>query len=113
MQRMDSNYQTLHILKTTEPKLRKSIISNCDKELVNSISECILNFLKCNVKFSGCKTRKLGKHKAIYRNAADKRVPFSSKKKLIIRQSIFLVPLLSAVLPTIACLIFSRPHETK
>jgi len=102
-----SNYHALHVLRTGEPKLRKAIISNCNKELVNSISECILNVLNGNVKLAGCNTRKLRKHRVTLRKIADKRVSLSTKKKLIILGGGFLLPLLSAVLPAIASLIVS------
>jgi len=58
MKRVKSNYHTLHVLRMAEPKLPKAIISNCIKELVNSISECILNVLNGNVKLTVCNTRK-------------------------------------------------------
>jgi len=64
MKRMRSNYHAIHVLKTAEPKLRKAIISNYNKELLNSISDCVLNVLKGNNKLSGCDTRKFRKHKA-------------------------------------------------
>ena len=104
MKRVKSNYHALHVLRTAEPKLRKAIISNCNKELVNSISECILNVLNGNVKLAGCNTRKLRKHRVTLRKVADKRVPLSTKKRLIIQRGGFL---LSAVLPAIASLIVS------
>jgi len=74
MKRVKSNYHTLHVLKSTHSKLRKAIITNCNKEHVNSISECILKVLNGNVKLSGCSTRNLRKYKALLRNVADKRV---------------------------------------
>jgi len=52
------------MLKTAEHKLCKAIISKCNKELVNCISEWVLNVLNCNIKLTGCDTRKLQKHKA-------------------------------------------------
>jgi len=106
MKRLRSNYHALHVLKGAAPKLRKAIISNCDRELVNSICECVLNVLNGNVKLSGCVTRKLCKHKAVLRKVADKRVTISSKKKLIVQRGGFLLPLLSAVLPALATFIF-------
>jgi len=102
-----SNYHALQVLRTAEPKLRKAIISNCNKELVNSISECILNVLNENVKLAGCNTHKLRKHRVTLRKVADKRVPLSTKKRLIIQRGGFLLPLLSAILPAIASLIVS------
>ena len=111
MKRVKLNYHTLHVLKTAHRKLRKAIITNCNKELVNSISECILNVLNGNVKLSGCSTRKLRKYEALLRKVADKRVPLSSKKKLNVQRRVFLLPLLSAVLPVIASLIFSLKNN--
>jgi len=107
MKRVKSNFRALHVLRTAEPKMRKTIISNCNKELVNSISECILNVLNGYVKLADCNTRKLLKHKVTLRKVADKRVPLSTKKRLIILRGGFLLPLLSAVLPAIASQIAS------
>jgi len=104
---VNSNYNDLYVLKTAEPKLRKAIISNCNKEHLNSICECISNVLKGNVWLSGWRTRKLRKHKDTFRKVADKRVPLSTKKKLVVQKGGFLLPLLSAVLPAIASLIVS------
>ena len=66
-----------------------------------------LELLNRNVKLSGCSSRKLRKYKALHHKVADRRVPLSNKKKLIIQRGGFLLPLLSAVLPAIASLIFS------
>ena len=98
------------MLKTTKPKVRKAIFSNCDKELVNSICECLLNVLNGNVLLSGCDTRKLRKHKAVLRKVAEKRVHLSGKKKLIVQRGGFLLPLLRAVLSAVAGLIF-KSHK--
>ena len=59
MKRIKENYHTLHVLKEARPKLRKAIISNCDRDLVNSISKCILNVLNCNITLTSCVKRKL------------------------------------------------------
>ena len=48
----------LSVLKTADPKLRKAIISNCNKDTLNGISKCILNVFNGNVKLTGCNTRK-------------------------------------------------------
>ena len=99
MKRVTWNYHTLHVLKTAKPKLRKSIVWNHDKELVNNICECVLSVLNGNVWLSGCDTRNLRKHKAVLRKLVDKRVPLPGKKKVIFQRGGFLLPLLSAVLP--------------
>jgi len=106
MKRIKSNYRTLQVLKTAQPKLRKAIISNSNRELVNCISECILNILNCNLKLTDCSKRKLRKHKTVLRKVADKQVSASVKKRLINQRGGFILPLLSAVLPTLASLLF-------
>jgi len=53
------NYHTLHVLKTAEPRLGKTLIINCNKQLVKCIVECVLNVLNGNIKFSVCNARKL------------------------------------------------------
>ena len=101
---MKSNFHKLHTLKYAQPKLRKAIISNCGKDLVNGVSECALNQLHGNVKLSDC-TRKLRKYRR-YVRTVNRRVPLARKKKLIIQRGGFLVLLLTAVLPTLASLIY-------
>jgi len=100
VKRIKSNYHSLHALKDARPKLRKAIIANSDKELLHSISECALNVLRGSVKLSACKKRKLRKFRHQLRTVVDKHVPLAPKKKLIIQRGGFLVPILTAVLPT-------------
>jgi len=108
MRRIKSNYHRLHALKGARPKLRRAIIANSDKELLNSISECALKVLRGNVKLSVSKKRKLRKFKRQIRTVVDKRVPLAPKKKLIIQRGGFIVPLLTAELPTLATLIYDH-----
>jgi hypothetical protein len=102
-----SSYHILHVLKTACPKLRKGIISNCDKRL-SDISECILNVLNGNINLSDSTKRKLKKYKTSLRTLVDKRKPLSAEKRVIIQKGGFLLPLLTAVLPTLASLIFRK-----
>jgi hypothetical protein len=105
MKRIRSNYHALQVLKTTDPKLRKAILANCKGELVKTLSECSLNLLRGNVKLTPCQKRKLRKYRLHLRKLADKRVSLTSKKAIVQRGG-FLLPLLGAVLPTIASLLF-------
>jgi hypothetical protein len=102
------SYHILRVLKVACPKLRKGIISNCDKGLVNDICECILNALKGNIKLTTCSKHKLKKYKTVLRTLIDKSRPLSTKKRLIIQKGGFLLPLLTAVLTTLASLIFRK-----
>jgi len=108
MRHIQSNVHILHALKKARPKLHRAIIANSDKELLNSINECALNVLRGNVKLSDCKKRKLREFKRQLRTVVDKHVPVAHKKKLIIHRGGFIVPLLTAVLPTLATLIYDQ-----
>ena len=77
----------------------------CNKKLVICISECILNVLNGNINLTVCDTRKLQNHKAALRKISDRPEPLSKKKKLIVNGGGFLLPLLSAITPTLASLI--------
>jgi len=94
MKRIRSNYHSLHVLKDARPKLRRAILANSDKELVNSVGECALNVLQGNVKLSKCKKRKLRKFRRQLRTVADRHVhvPLACKKKLIFQSGMVLVP---------------------
>ena len=73
---------------------------------MNRVSECALNLLHGNVKFSDCTKRKLRKYRRQLRTVVDRRVPLARKKKLIIQRDGILVPLLTAVVSTLAALIY-------
>ena len=45
--------------KTAQPKLRKAIISSSNRELLNCISECVLNVLNGNLHMSECGKQKI------------------------------------------------------
>jgi hypothetical protein len=105
MKRIKATYPTLHVLKPAQPNLRKAIISNCERDLVNCISECVLNGLNDNIAMTGFDTRKLRKHNLAPRNLVDKQVPLSVKKRIFVRCGGFLLPFLAVVLLPLASLI--------
>jgi hypothetical protein len=105
MKRIKSNFHALQVLKTARPKLRKAIISNSNSDLVRILCECVLNVLHGNIVLTECCKRKL-KKKIILRSLADKLVPLKDTKKVIVQGGGFLVPLLGAVLPALASLLF-------
>jgi len=99
MKRIRSSFHKLRTLKDAMPKLRKAIISNCDKELIKSISECALNELRGNVNLTDCQMKRLRKFNGRLKTVVDKRVPLARKKRLINHRAGFFVPLLSAFCP--------------
>jgi hypothetical protein len=82
MRRRKYNYQELHVLKNAKEKLPKAILSSCNKEFVNTISECVLNLLRGNVKLTDCEKRSLQKFKGKLRTVAGSRVALATKKRL-------------------------------
>jgi hypothetical protein len=61
MKRIKSNYYELQVLKTASPKLRKAIIRNNNKELLNAISEIALNVFQGNTELPMVSRQKLRK----------------------------------------------------
>ena len=108
MRRIKANYYALHVLKNARPKLRKAIVSNCNKDLLNSICECVLNVLHGNIRISDCTQRKLRKFRTSLRSLVDKCLLLLSKRRVIQQRGGFLLPLLSAVLPALAGLLFRQ-----
>lgn len=104
MKRIRLNLHTLQALKNASPKLRKAILKSADKELILSIVECAYNVLNGNCTLSKCNKRKLKKFKKVLRSLC-KKSSIKKKQKLIIQKGGFLIPLLSAVLPTLVSLI--------
>ena len=75
---------------------------------MNCIGECVLNVLKGIIKLLGCSTRKLRKHKAALCKVADRHVSLWGRKRFIVQRGGFILPLLEAILPTIARIISAR-----
>ena len=78
---MRLNFHALHVLKAATPKLRKAIVSNCDRELVHSICECGLNELNGNVRLSDCVALKLRKHRTVLRKGGRQATPPVGQKE--------------------------------
>ena|SRR5215469_12920445 len=110
MKRIKSNYSALELLKKAKPKLRKAILLNCGSDLLKCVGECALNVLRGTVKLTKCSKRKLRKHRGLLRKIADRGVSINKKRKIIVQRGGFLLPLLSAVLPFIASLVF-KPRQ--
>ena len=107
MKRIRLTYHTLHVLKWADPKLRNAIIANCNMEALNGICECALNVLHVNIALTAWRKRKLKKHKTSLRNLAENTMCLSAKRKVIGQKGGFLLPLLNAILPRLAGLVFS------
>ena len=74
----------MHVLKKARPKLRTAIVSNCNKDLLHTISECVLNFLNDKIRVGDCAKRKLKRFKTTLRLLVNKGLWLPSKKRVII-----------------------------
>jgi len=100
MERIEKHLNHLCILKHCKKPMHKSIIQGADKELINTICECILNCLNGNVKLNEKEVNTLAKHKKYLRQLMSKDNKSIKKKKQILVQkgTGFLPIILSAVL---------------
>ena len=86
MKRIRPTYNTLHVLKATDPKLSRTIIANSNQEAFKSICECAFNVLRGNITLSACSKRKLITYKNSIRKVADKNISISAKRNVIDQQ---------------------------
>ena len=60
-------------------KLRKAIIWNCVRDIVNCISECVLNFVNGKIVLTDREKRAIRKHKIAPTKFVDVQVPLPGK----------------------------------
>lgn len=91
----------LMVLSESCPKVRKSILENCDKTLLNVLSSCVLNAIQNpQVKLSPACVKKIKAYKHIIRAFASPKVTLRDKK-VILRKSQtggWLIPILTSLL---------------
>lgn len=57
----------LQLVQKAKPKLRKSIIVNCELDFLKTLDECIYNTLNGNIQLKDTEKKKLQKYKAVLR----------------------------------------------
>lgn len=112
MEKIKKNIDYLNILSCCNTKMRKSVIANGSKELIDSICECVLNLLVGNVKFQDDLKKKLYKHKKPLRKLLQK-VSLKDKKKILIQNGGFLLILLPSFISGLASIIGSVISNSK
>jgi hypothetical protein len=86
--RVKRNIDYLNILCKCNSKMRKSILHNADKDLINTLCECIHNCLNGNIDLNEQTKNKLKRHKNILRKllvkkkVSIKKGNFQSKRRL-------------------------------
>jgi hypothetical protein len=98
------NADALSYLLRAGPKVRRVLIKEGPKELVNTLCECVLNVLKGNVPVTSVQKRRLAKYKKDLRKLVDKRVNVTAKKRVLQKGGLFgvlikaLAPILSPII---------------
>lgn len=104
--KVKKNFDSLKLLSNCPKKLRNSVIKGASKELIDTICECILNFLNGNLNVPETDLEKLVKHKSSLRKLL-KRISLKEKKKVLIQKGGFLQILLPSIITGLASIISS------
>ena len=95
MNRINKHVDYLKILSKCKPNMRKSIIQNADKELVNTLCECILSCINGNISINSDTKQKLKRNKNILRKLlVKKKSSLNKKKQLLIQKGGSFIPIL-------------------
>jgi hypothetical protein len=91
----------LKIFIEAKPKLRKSLLENGNKVLIQALCECVLNILLGNVNIDDEQKDKLRKHKNLLRNISKKGDSWKEKKKILQKGGSLILPLLFPIISSI------------
>ena len=87
-------------------KIRKAILKNADKDLVDAICQCVYNLLNGNLHLSTTEKEKLTKYRHALRKLVQKST-LKQKKKILVQQGGFLEYLIPAAISGITSIISS------
>jgi hypothetical protein len=96
----------LSVLGKCKIKLRKAIIKNADKDLIDAISQCVFNLLSGNIQMNELEKKNLAKYKTTLRKIATKS-SLKSKKRILVQKGGFLQFLIPAAITGISSIISS------
>lgn len=101
----------LKLVQSAKPRLRKSILSNCDQELIKTILECIHNTLLGNIKLTVAEINKLKKFKAVLRRILNSSGNVEEKRNLIVQNGGSFLPVL--LKPIVAAAHYTVKNEAR
>ena len=87
-------------------EIRKAILKNADKDLVDAICQCVYNLLNGNLHLSTTEKEKLTKYRHALRKLVQKST-LKQKKKILVQQGGFLEYLIPAAISGITSIISS------
>ena len=104
--KLRKTFEKVRILSLATPHVRKQLLQQGGREVVDCISECFVNILKGNVHLSPKQKSCLTKYKHKLREIAKKKVSLQQKKKIIQQGRFPLGAILAPVASVRASLLF-------
>lgn len=98
------NFNCLQVLATAAPKLRKAILKNSNKSLIDAISECCKNVLK-GKRGDESSIKHLRRYRNHIRVVANKKIPVKKRKSIINQHGGFLQYLLPLAISTLSSIL--------
>lgn len=103
---VENQTDMLKVLAHCKIKIRKAILKNADKELVDAICQCVFNMLQGNVQLTKAQKNSLSQYRHVMRKLVQKG-GLKSKKQLLVQKGGFLQFLIPAAISGIATIIGS------
>ena len=94
--RVKRNCDVLRVLAKCNPSMLKAIIKTADNDLLEAITECLLNICKDTIKLSPKTYKKLTPYSDHIEIVADKRNPIAKRRKVILQKGDGFLPFLLA-----------------
>ena len=99
------NYHWLKVLHDSKPTTRKALLAAANKELIDTICECLKNILLGRIKISQQLLKKLKRRRRAVEEIQSKKTNIKRKKELLIQQGGFLPAIIAPLLGIAASLI--------
>ena len=99
-------FRKIKLLSVANPRVRKQLIANGGRELIDCVPECCANILKGNVPLNDKQKATLCKHKNKLRKLALKKVSLKTKKQIIQTGGLPIGAILAPVASVLARLLF-------
>lgn len=99
-ERLRKHWHLLNVLRSADPTLRKRILAGAQRDLITSLAECSRNVVTGNQPLTPRCKRVLSRHKTALRRLSEPhhRVPWQTKRRLLVQRGGFLPIILSALI---------------
>ena len=112
MAKIEENIGELeYLLLGRNPRVRKKILADADKSLIDALCECCKNILDCHFRVSKEERHRLEPYKHLMREVVKKKVPLY-KKKEIFQKGGFLPALLAPLAAPLLAPLASKVMDT-